>query len=488
MIKPETIVPPSPHRHVLHRLWRAIVPTLACAAALLAGCGQKEHTTNGNLNAINHIVVIYLENHSFDNLYGEFPGANGLFSATWGISGAQWSATHPQIDTATGMPFLVLPQPMNTEVSPNVPDALFPVSLPNAPFAMENYVGTSEDIPDLLHRYYQEQMEIHDGNMDKYATIEDAKGLAMGYWHTQRLLLAKFANEFTLCDNFFHSVFGGSFINHQWLIAARTPSWRNVPAGAKAVLGADGTLVKDGFADPDGNLINTCYSQNAPHPATAPPELLIPNAALTNATIGDEMTTAGVSWAWYSGGWADALAGHPGQAFQYHHQPFNYYANFSDSTTAGRANKAKYLLDETEFISAANAGTLPQVSFVKPYGLDNEHPGYADLYTGELHVDLLIHMLMKSPNYDSMLIIVTYDEHGGQWDHVAPPAGDKWGPGTRVPTILIGPYVKKGYVDHTQYETLSILSLIEKRFGLGTLGIAPHNERNAVPFTNAFIF
>ena len=65
-----------------------------------------------------------------------------------------------------------------------------------------------------------------------------------------------------------------------------------------------------------------------------------------------------------------------------------------------------------------------------------------------------------------MLIIVTYDENGGFWDHVAPPKRDNWGPGTRVPLIALGPMVKRGYVDHTQYEFGSILKTLEDRFGL----------------------
>ena len=68
-----------------------------------------------------------------------------------------------------------------------------------------------------------------------------------------------------------------------------------------------------------------------------------------------------------------------------------------------------------------------------------------------------------------MLIVVTYDENGGFWDHVAPPKGDRWGPGTRIPAIIISPYAKKGFVDHTPYDTTSILRFITKRFDLPVL-------------------
>ena len=354
------------------------------------------------------------------------------------MTGVQWNQAHPQIDTSTGQPFQFLPQPVNTEVTPEVPDALFPATLANAPFELEKYVGMSEDIPDLVHRYYQEQMEIDGGKMDKYASVEDAKGLTMGYWHTSELPLMKYAMQYTLCDNFFHSAFGGSFLNHQYLVACSTPNWPGIPTSDKAVPNANGVLVSDGFADPDGNLINTCYTENNPHPSSTATANLVPNNVCTNKTIADEMIAAGMSWAWYSGGWTNALAGHPDPTFQFHHQPLNYYQTFSDQTTAGQANKAKYLLDESAFLAACNAGTLPSVSFVKPLGIDNEHPGYTDLYTGELHADSLIQVMMASPNYKDMLIIVTYDEHGGAMGPRAAPIGGQMGSGSRVPTILIG--------------------------------------------------
>jgi phospholipase C len=82
-------------------------------------------------------------------------------------------------------------------------------------------------------------------------------------------------------------------------------------------------------------------------------------------------------------------------------------------------------------------------------------------------------------------IIITYDENGGFWDHVAPPAVDRCGPGTRFPSIIISPFSKHGYVDHTQYETVSILSFIEKRWGLQPL---TDRDKNANPLLNSFNF
>src|SRR5262249_7889935 len=151
--------------------------------------------------------------------------------------------------------------------------------------------------------------------------------------------------------------------------------------------------------------------------------------------------------------------------FQFHHQPFIYFAPYADGTPA----RAAHLKDEADFIAAAQSGNLPAVSFVKPLGMNNEHAGYADILTGEYHTQQLVDAVRNGPNWKDAAIIITYDENGGFWDHVAPPKIDKWGPGTRIPAIIISPFAKKGYVDHTQYETSSILSFIEKRYGLAAL-------------------
>jgi acid phosphatase len=81
----------------------------------------------------------------------------------------------------------------------------------------------------------------------------------------------------------------------------------------------------------------------------------------------------------------------------------------------------------------------------------------------------IVEKLRRSPQWDHMLVVVTYDEFGGQWDHVTPPKGDKLGPGTRVPALIISPYARKDFVDHTQYDTASILRFITHRYSLTPL-------------------
>ena len=85
--------------------------------------------------------------------------------------------------------------------------------------------------------------------------------------------------------------------------------------------------------------------------------------------------------------------------------------------------------------SPTSTRRLPAVSFIKPLGVDNEHPGYASLLAGQAHVASLVSAHQQSPEWRSTAVIITYDENGGRYDHVPPPAGDRWGPGVRVPAI-----------------------------------------------------
>ena len=148
----------------------------------------------------------------------------------------------------------------------------------------------------------------------------------------------------------------------------------------------------------------------------------------------------------------------------------------------GTAARAEHLKDGglggSEFIKAIDAGALPQVAFYKPQGNLNEHAGYADVLSGDEHIADVIAHLQKSPQWAHMVVVVTYDENGGFWDHVAPPKGDRWGPGSRIPTMIVSPFAKKGFVDHTLYDTSSILLLITRRFALADVA---RPRRRATP-------
>jgi acid phosphatase len=451
----------------MRRLLFILAAAVACMALAAPGALAKRPP----FKHIDHFVVLYLENHSFDNLYGGFPGANGLSNAD--------PAHTVQVDFA-GQVMKCLDQNDPHLTSPPLPADVCSVAngdpfnshFANEPFGIDQYVPLDEKTRDLVHRWYQNQVQIDGGKNDKFVAASDAKGLAMGYYNTGNLPLAQYAKRWTLADNFFQGAFGGSFLNHQWLIAARTPLFAGAAKDGGAcdihsVLGANGMPVagKDlpltTLADGDW-AVNTIQPANPPFAAGTPDCRRLP--PLNYATIGDRLSNAGIDWAWYSGGWDDANAGTPDPLFQFHHQPFAYFTQYAPAGP-GRS----HLRDESEFIAAAQAGDLPAVSFVKPIGAENEHPGYADVATGEQHAVDLIEAVRGSKDWRRTAIVVTYDENGGFWDHVPPPVADRWGPGTRTPTLVISPYARRGFVDHESYDTTSILATIERRYGLAPL-------------------
>lgn len=420
------------------------------------------------LDRIEHLVVIYQENWSFDGLYGRFPGANGLANA---------AETARQVDKA-GRPYRALPPTLDLSKRPPVPDSRIPADLPVGPFDLAQFVPPDGFTASPVHEFYREQLQIDGGKMDKFVAWTDAGGLVMSYYDATNFPEGRLAQDYVLADNFFHAAFGGSYLNHFWLICACTPVWKDAPAALRAQVDAQGVLVRDGTVTPDGYNVNTSYTINAPHPARITDKnLLVPNQSLP--TIGDRLSDKRISWTWYSGGWKDALAGRPDPLFQYHHQVFAYFARYADGTAA----KARHLRDETEFFRDAAEGRLPAVSFVKPLGAENEHPGYASDLKGQEHVYRLVRAIMNGPAWAMTAVIITYDENGGRWDHVAPPVADRWGPGTRVPAIIIAPFAKRHYVDHTLYDTTSILKLIEMRWGLPPLG---ERDSRANDLSNAF--
>jgi acid phosphatase len=468
---------------------------------LLAIAGLTTEANSAGLEDINTIVVIYAENRSFDNLYGLFPGANGLTQLT--------PAAYAQRDR-DGSVLKELPPFWDGLTAKGVVPAVTQAQtehLANAPFALDDPKGFNLPLAvatrDLWHRFYQSQMQIAGGKNDRFAAYADAGGLVMGYYASARLPLWDVAKQYVLADDFFMGAFGGSFVNHFLLICSCAPTYPKAdesPAkGLISAVEADGVTLKlaadspksaldgppkfvnDGSLSPDFHAVNTMQppyqpSANPPAPggnaAYADPTKPTTLPPQTEQTIGSLLNAKGVSWAWYAGAWQATLDGKnavPVPNFQYHHQPFNYFAELAPGTAARTEHLRDGGLGGSEFIKAIDSGALPQVTFYKPQGNLNEHPGYTDVLSGDEHIADVIAHLQKSPQWAHMAVIVTYDENGGFWDHVAPPKGDRWGPASRVPTLIVSPFAKKGFVDHTVYDTTSILRLITRRFALPTL-------------------
>ncbi len=473
---------------------------LLCGTALLLAACQ---TPPPGTSSIKTIVVIYAENHSFDNLYGTFPGADGVTSAT--------QSTQLDHDGTPLKELIVFGKG-------GLPDASFP-RMPNKPFVINAAPvnkATSDMVPSGIHAFFHNQEQINGGANNQFAAMSNVGGWTMGYYDGRDFKLWQWAKDYTLADRFFMGAFGGSYLNHQYLVCACAPRHDNAPEGMRAKLDAQGKLAKredspsaneaavkvfsasGGQVTPDGYSVNT--TQPPFQPSAVPPaaegsrDLANPRGEAsygeplppqTARTIGDTLSAKGVSWAWYAGGWNAALAdgrqeptakrqviynpNPSGPMFQPHHQPFNYFANYAPGTAA----RAAHLKDGDEFINDLSRGALPAVSFYKPAGVDTQHPSYTTVARGDAHIDSVLQKLRASPQWKDMLIIVTYDENGGYWDHVAPPTdaglSDRFGPGTRVPALLIGPMVKRGFIDHSTYDTSSILKFITQHFALEPL-------------------
>ncbi|WP_395664997.1 acid phosphatase [Methylocella sp.] len=480
---------------------KPILRGAACAALLSAGGLAPAAAAPPGFEQIETLVVIYAENRSFDNLYGAFPGADGLAAAP--------PQTTRQIDR-DGAPLSELPPSWGgltaRGASPVVTQAQS-AHLPNAPFALDDPAGfalsLSTPTRDLWHRFYQNQMQIDGGRNDAFAAYSDAGGLAMGYYDGSKLPLWDVARRYVLADHFFQGGFGGSFLNHFELVCACAPFYPDADESpAKdliSVVEGDGTrlklaanspasaldgppkFVRDGNLTPDFYAVNTMqppYQPSAVGPAAGgdPAHADRAKAAVlppqTQTTIGDLLSQKGIDWAWYAGAWGAALEGENGEPapnFQFHHQPFNYFVAMAPGTAARAAHLRDGGLDGAAFLADVDAGRLPAVAFYKPQGNLNEHPGYTDLLSGDQHIAEIVARLEKSPQWPHMLVVVTYDENGGFWDHAAPPKADRFGPGSRIPALIVSPYARRGFVDHTLYDTTSILRFISARWDLPTL-------------------
>jgi acid phosphatase len=214
-------------------------------------------------------------------------------------------------------------------------------------------------------------------------------------------------------------------------------------------------------------------------------------------TIGDRLTAKNVDWRWYTGGWSLVAKANRNAdeedlvrnviRFQYHHQPFAYFTRFDPGTEAGRAQRERHLKSAADLEQDIIDGTLPPVTFYKPGGILNQHPGYAGQKQADQHVAHIIDLLQKSPARDDFAAIITYDEFGGFWDHVPPPVGpsagaraDFFGPGPRIPAIFVSPLARRGTIDSTPYDTTAVIKLIQDRFRLEPLPSPRVNAQNAM--------
>ena len=477
---------------------------------------EASQTTAKLREKVRNVVVIYAENRSFTNLFGNFPGVQTPLDRVA-------TERFTQLDRDGVTPLDSLPKIWGGLVpqAQQIGDHNYVIAedqitnLPNAPFGVSDETGvplpTSVITRDLVHRFYQNQMQINAGRNNQFVAWADSGALVMGHYRNDAasLKLWSIAQKYTLCDNFFMAAFGGSWLNHIYLISGQTPRHPDVfnspakkqvsvlvgddptgtrlqvaPNSPKSALDGPPVYVKDGAYTPDGHAVNTVAPPYQPSfVAPAPggdaaladpsnPSVLPPQGY---ATIGDRLSARQISWAWYAGAWQDALTHRESGSkpnFQFHHQPFNYFQAYAPGTTGRTHLRDGGVGDDpstNKFLADIDAGNLPAVTFYKPQGNLNMHAGYADVESGDAHLANIIAHLERGPQWGGMVVVVTVDENGGWWDPVTPPEGDRWGPGSRIPALVISPFAKKGFVDHTTYDTNSILRLVSRIYDLEPL-------------------
>jgi acid phosphatase len=507
-----------------------LAATVGIAAVAPAGASTPADKHAARTDAalrhhIDTIVVIYAENRSFNNLFACFPGLQQPLSKVPRERFLQRDRNGSVLDTLPPIWGGMVPNKQVVEHREYLIGQDDIAHLPNAPFPLRDPDG--DPLPqglvtrDLVHAFYNNQLQINGGRNDGFVAWGDNGALTMGHYSDApvNLRLWRIARDYTLCDNFFMGAFGGSYLNHQYLIAARPPYYPDAdksPASANIAVLEDAdprslrlrqiersaASAMDGpvqfvpnLLTPDFWAVNTMMPPFAPAPQLDPgrpgyadwsnSRTLVPQ---DHATIGDLLSERGIDWAWYAGGWDAALTGaevdreFPARPnFQYHHQPFNYFERFAPGTAARARHLRDGGLGETsrtnKFLADAEAGRLPPATFYKPQGNLNMHAGYSDVDAGDRHIAQVIDVLQNSPQWQKMLVVITFDENGGWWDHVAPPRGDRWGPGTRIPTVIVSPFARRGEVDHTIYDTGSIARFVTRRFGLRKMPGLVERER-----------
>jgi len=225
----------------------------------------------------------------------------------------------------------------------------------------------------------------------------------------------EYARRYTLCDRFFSSVDGPSEPNHLYTVAAQS-----------------------------GGLVNN-----------PPPSIAGQDGVYTFPTMAELLEKTGVSWKYYDE--------KPNPKKHTLWNPLPGFKSFKNSLEL-----MSHLVGLSEFYQDAKSGTLPEVCWIVPTAADSEHPP-ADSARGMRHVTDLVNAVMAGPNWKDTAIIVTWDDFGGFYDHVTPPSVDLYGYGPRVPTLVISPYARAGYICHSTYDFTSPLKLIEEKFSLAPL-------------------
>lgn len=434
--------------------------TTYCLVALLMVSASgllSDIQVSGQTTKIQHLIYIIQENHSFDNYFGSYRGVNGL------PQGISVPLNPNDLHSGYVQPFhLNVAQPVmivGDELPPGISD---PDQLQTNIDAVSPFPFGNESIGgDLNHSWQVAHLAYDGGKMDGFVAAEKST-LTMGYYDRNDIpYYWDYADNYVLDDNFFSSLMGPSFPNHLYIA-----SGTNGP-----VTGLNYPWIYQ------GGVVNNPSSSFGWQ-----------GVSLDWSTLAQELTNTNTSWAWYDG------SANPLRPTIWNVLPlFTYFQQNPDQLDT-------HVKNTQHFISDIQSGELPAVSWIIPGGWvpptwpqacygqgPSEHPP-ARSDCGMDYVAYLVDQVMQSQYWQSAAIVVTWDDYGGFYDHVPPPQIDRFGEGFRVPTLVISPWAKHGYVDHTQYEFASLLRLAEDNFHLPTLGtrdVAANDMMNSFTFDQA---
>jgi phospholipase C len=469
---------------------------------------------------IEHIVVIFQENRSFDHYFGTFRPTNGQRVANLLDQESHIDQRFFGLQkNPAGIPYPTLPLPVA-----KIPGFLN-VELPNLPFHLAPYVPAKSNVHwDPVHHFFRMMAEVNNGKMDRFVALamgsgshlsvqklgtlspEDLafdlatpSGPVLGYYKAEDIpFYHRLAHRYVLFDHFYQAMSGGSTGNALYLVACRSCVNPGVTVLHMSPYDPKEAGLQHAFFDQPYDhrriMINDLSPIQGPTGSNNFHQLRIspPPEAQRYQNIGDRLSSARVDWAWYNENWnlvkpwALKTAFGPGDGaavidssriYVAHHNPFQYYPGWFDYVKQG------HIRDAEDFREDARQGKLPGVSFIKASGAHDEHPADSAPYYGMEWAEQLVRAVAAGPAWDKTAIFITYDEGGGFWDSVPPVVVDDYGFGTRIPALLVSPWARSGMVDHHVASTASILKLIENRFGLAPL---THRDRNAYDMSNAF--
>ena len=377
---------------------------------------------------IKHVVIIVQENRSFNDLFYGFPGADTV--------GYGYDEVGDKIEL----------QPIGFKTTWDIDHSSYSF------FSACNGTGSYPGTDCRMNGFEHESVGCGTGSYPPCPVRYPP------YAYVPRVETRPYfamAHQYVLADRMFASNFdASSFISHQYIIAAQASSAVNYP---DSDWGCEG-----GPADKIGTvtLQRTLYGSYIP-------------TCFENRTLGDELDSAGLPWAFYAASYSSGSYISIWSAYQAIKHIF-YGPDWE-----------KDVLPNTQFFSDVADGKLRTVSWITPAWPNSDHSG-SDSDTGPSWVASLVNAIGKSRYWNSTAIFIFWDDYGGWYDRVPPPFVDYDGLGLRIPLLVISPYAKKGYISHVQYEHGSMLKFIEDRFGLPRL--AASDTRANSPLEDCFDF